>query len=137
MRVLVCGGRKFGEDNEAEVALLNNVLNSFFRIDLIINGAAKGADSLSTKWAREHRVPCLMYPALWDKHGKAGGHIRNKKMLDQSEPDMVVAFPGGKGTANMIALASTKGVGVWDLSEKNEFNKQFVVPVNAENSKED
>jgi predicted Rossmann-fold nucleotide-binding protein len=31
--------------------------------------------------------------------------MRNQKMLDKGKPDLVVAFPGGRGTSDMISRA--------------------------------
>jgi hypothetical protein len=31
-------------------------------------------------------------------------------MLDQGKPDLVVAFPGGRGTANLVKQARAAGV---------------------------
>jgi hypothetical protein len=33
-------------------------------------------------------------------------------MIDEGKPDLVVAFEGGKGTANMIAQATDAGIRV-------------------------
>jgi predicted Rossmann-fold nucleotide-binding protein len=44
------------------------------------------------------------YPADWTKHGKSAGFVRNKQMLEEGKPDVVIAFPGGTGTAMMIKL---------------------------------
>ena len=43
----------------------------------------------------------------------AAGPKRNQQMLDEAKPDMVVAFPGGKGTAHMRQIAKAAGVPVW------------------------
>lgn len=43
---------------------------------------------------------------------KAAGHIRNKQMLDTGI-DVVIAFPGGRGTANMVKIAKEANVQVW------------------------
>lgn len=48
----------------------------------------------------------------WKDHGKAAGPIRNQLMLDDFKPDLVVAFPGGKGTADMVKKAQDAGVTV-------------------------
>ena len=45
------------------------------------------------------------FPADWAKHGKAAGPIRNAEMLTEFLPDYIVAFPGGKGTADMLRKA--------------------------------
>lgn len=45
-------------------------------------------------------------------NGKAAGPIRNQRMLDEGKPDLVVAFPGGRGTADMVRRAKAAGVPV-------------------------
>lgn len=47
--------------------------------------------------------------------GKAAGPIRNQRMLDDGKPDRVLAFPGGRGTANMVKLAKAAGVPVHEI----------------------
>ena len=73
--------------------------------DSIIHGGAPGADMLAAEVAQELGIPARAYPADWRKHGRAAGPIRNQLMLDDGKPDIVVAFPGGKGTADMIRRA--------------------------------
>lgn len=115
MKVLVCGGRTFS--NKPLVwATLNN-LNVSQKIDLLIEGGANGADSLARAWAKESGVPIQTCPADWAKYGRAAGHIRNKQMLDQWSPDLVIAFPGGKGTENMVAQATKRNVRVVRVQE--------------------
>ena len=110
MRILVCGGRDF-----ADKAAITNYL---FRLDderkitSIIHGGATGADTLAGKTAQLLQVPCTVYRANWKRDGKAAGPIRNQRMLDEGKPDLVVAFPGGRGTADMIRRAETQGVPV-------------------------
>jgi hypothetical protein len=79
-------------------------------ITALIHGGASGADYLAYQWAIDNRVDVKCYEADWKTHSKAAGPIRNKYMLVDSKPDMVIAFPGGKGTANMVKLAKDNGV---------------------------
>jgi hypothetical protein len=44
--------------------------------------------------------------------GRKAGPIRNQRMLDEHAPDLVVAFPGGRGTADMVRRARKSGVEV-------------------------
>ena len=89
----------------------------------VIHGAARGADTLASRWVREMNsmrnhdpiITEIEEPAKWKLHGKAAGPIRNQLMLVEHKPDMVLAFPGGKGTANMIKIARWNGVPIVDL----------------------
>lgn len=109
-RVLVCGGRDYSDVDRAYEIL--DAAHAANPIELVITGMAKGADSIALMWADEHRVPVKGYPADWVTHGKRAGPIRNQKMLDESKPHMVIAFPGGKGTFDMVRRAKKTGVPV-------------------------
>lgn len=111
MCVLVCGGRDY-----ADKARVFSVLNfNRAKIAMIVHGAAKGADTFAGLWAAENDVPCLRVPAKWRLYGKKAGAVRNALMLTLGKPDLVVAFPGGVGTAMMVGMAKKAGVRVIDL----------------------
>jgi hypothetical protein len=71
-------------------------------VTLLIAGGARGADSLAEEWAKAQAIPCDL-SASWDGLGRKAGPIRNQHMLDEGRLDLVVAFPGGSGTADMLA----------------------------------
>lgn len=106
MRVLVCGGRDFKDKD-----LMEDVLKGF-DISCIIEGEAGGADTLAREYAKGQGIHVLPFPAQWDLYGKPAGPIRNAEMLRVGQPDLIVAFPGGSGTANMIKQAKKAGVKV-------------------------
>lgn len=111
MRILVCGGREFNDYN-----LLSETLNPYIHDGLvIIHGAARGADTLAGSWAKDNGFETEEYPADWDKYGKRAGYIRNVQMLNEGKPDLVIAFPGGKGTEMMIDLANAAKVSVLEV----------------------
>lgn len=83
----------------------------------VIHGDARGADRLAGAVAEAAGVPIEKYPADWDKHGRGAGPIRNQRMLDDAKPDVVLAMPGGRGTADMIRRAQRAGVRVVLASE--------------------
>jgi len=58
------------------------------------------------------------YKADWHLHGKAAGPKRNQRMLDHGRPKRVIAFPGGKGTADMVDRARVAGVDVIEVRGK-------------------
>jgi hypothetical protein len=113
MRVLVCGGREYR--NEREVwSHLDEVQPSF-----VMEGGAGGADALAWKWATRNLPPdCRKtFEANWSADGKAAGPMRNQRMLDEGKPDLVIAFPGGKGTADMVRRAKRAGVQVRQVTD--------------------
>lgn len=112
MRVLVCGGRNFN-DPLTLGSWLGGINKNHGPISLLIEGGARGADLMAREFAKWQNIPTKTFPADWDRHGKAAGHIRNKQMLDEGKPDLVVAFEGGRGTANMIEQARAAGIKVF------------------------
>jgi hypothetical protein len=110
MRVLVCGGRDYKDWEHVEATL--NALDAENHIDLIIQGEALGADLLGKHWAWKYMRDCHCFAADWKAHGRKAGPLRNMEMLWIGKPDLVVAFPGGTGTAHMVQIASDAGVEV-------------------------
>jgi predicted Rossmann-fold nucleotide-binding protein len=106
IRLLVCGGRHF-DDRPAVYAVLDR-LHAERGIAVVIAGG-RGADALAVEWAKERGIPTEIYIAEWQRLGRKAGPIRNQRMLDEGRPDLIVAFPGGRGTAGMIALAHAAG----------------------------
>lgn len=113
MRLLVCGGRDFAAMGIVYGAL--DYVHTVRTITELAHGAAPGADALSAEWARLNGVKSTPFPADWKSHGKAAGPMRNRSMLATFKPDMVLAFPGGKGTADMTKKARAAGVRVLEL----------------------
>lgn len=114
MRVLVCGGRDYTNKDAVYDAL------TFLSVheDLhIIAGGARGADAFGAQWALDHDMPLNVYNADWETHGKSAGPIRNQQMLDEGKPDLVLAFPGGRGTNHMKRIARKAGVEVVEVYE--------------------
>lgn len=112
MRIIVCGGRDF-TDRAAVFAALDR-LHGRREVTLLIHGAARGADLLAEAWAKEREVNYLGVPAKRAKSGKSAGPVRNAVMANlKPQADMLVAFPGGSGAANMIESAETMGIKVW------------------------
>ncbi len=96
-----------------------NPNNNWLPTDIvIIEGGATGADSAAVDFATVNFCKLEEYPADWKRHGRSAGYIRNKQMLVEGKPDLVVAFPGGKGTAMMVELANGAGIKVIDMGAK-------------------
>lgn len=81
-------------------------------ISLIINGGARGADYLSSRWAKEHDIPLKTFKADWKTHGQVSVFVLNEGMLSESTPDMVLAFPGGDVTEDLVRQAKRNGIEV-------------------------
>jgi len=113
--ILVTGGRNYS-DRGTVYAVLDRA-HAKHGIALLIEGGATGADTLARDWATDRGVPVRTFPADWKTHGKAAGPIRNRQMLTDGKPDWVIAFPGGRGTANMVQQAREAGVRVFVVPE--------------------
>lgn len=119
-RILVCGGRTFADARLLAVTLLRVTAEpgeTRARAGtVIIHGDARGADRLAAMWGLKQELPVEAYPADWTAHGRKAGPLRNHRMLIEGRPDLVVAFPGGRGTADMVARARKAGVPVQEIS---------------------
>ena len=113
LRVLVCGGRNYHDQQHVWTTLSD--LNAKRRIGLLIHGAATGADRLAQAWALNRLIPDREFDSNWPKHGGAAGAIRNQHMIEEGKPDLVVAFPGGPGTADLVQRAKLHGVEVMEV----------------------
>ncbi len=119
MKVLVSGGRDMTD--RAKVFKTLDELHAKNAITLIIHGACgddfdnagerdpsifKGADRWADEWARANGISVRRFPAKWRRLKGNAGRERNCRMLRESLPGMVVAFPtGGPGTKHMIDIA--------------------------------
>ena len=112
-KILVCGGRDYADQQHVNASLL------MFKPCVIIQGGARGADKLAETWANESQLPCVRHPAEWTTYGKSAGPIRNQAMLDMWQPDIVLAFPGGRGTADMVERAGKQGFDVHCLRRED------------------
>jgi hypothetical protein len=124
MRILVCGGRDYGSKIEGDLVLpdLEKIENVYSVLDqlkptVIIEGGARGADSIARSWAIKNNINLITERADWEKHGKSAGPIRNSKMLKDYKPDMVLALPGGSGTNHMKKIAKEAGIEVKVIEE--------------------
>ncbi len=101
IRLLVTGGRDYDD-----AAFVSKVLHKYLQHAgtgnlCVINGGARGLDTLATNWCLANGVPCIVMPAAWDYYKKSAGAIRNSWMLKWCSPTHCRVFPGGTGTANM------------------------------------
>lgn len=119
MRLLVCGG---GDYDSSEVF---NHLEAFGygdieyvtgkpcrKVDVVIHGGAQGADMGAAQWGKSEGATVLEFAAEWKKYGKRAGPLRNQKMIDHGKPEVVIAFAGGRGTADMVRRAVAAGLPV-------------------------
>jgi len=114
MRVLVCGGRDYTDAFRVSAVL--DKLHSEAGISILIEGGANGADTCARKWAGRNKVQVWTFAADWEAHGNFAGPMRNSRMIAEGEPELCVAFPGGRGTGDMMRKARKAGVEVVEIA---------------------
>lgn len=106
--VAVCGGRSFGNQ-----AWLDAVMDAEHRrapIAILIQGGAQGADQLARQWATRWGIAVVTAHANWNHNRSLAGPMRNAVIAALAQE--VIAFPGGKGTLNMVNQAEAAGLPV-------------------------
>lgn len=114
MKILITGSRHWTNLDVIETAILAA------KPDVVIHGAAQGADFIAEAICKRHQINYRGYPAKWKTYGKPAGPRRNVEMLHKEHLegggfiDLVLAFPmkGSIGTYDMIELAEHAGIKV-------------------------
>ncbi len=119
MRILVCGGRGYSNKRHLDLVLnsLRDSLGTHDTIEAVIHGGARGVDYMAGAWARRNKIHEEIYLADWNQWGLCAGPIRNQRMIDEGLPSLVIAFPGGRGTADMVSRARRLGIPVNEIPE--------------------
>jgi hypothetical protein len=126
-RVAVTGGRYYADVPHIWRTL--DALHAQRRITCLIDGASDdvtgpyiGADYWSHQWAEARQIPTIRMHADWRRQGRAAGPIRNQRMVDECEIDVLVRFLGSSGTANMAFKAWQAKIEIIDASTRAEEN---------------
>ena len=113
--IIVCGGRNYTDSYRVFTAL------NVERPDHVIHGCAPGADRLASEWCDRSSTSHEVFRANWSIGRKAGPQ-RNERMLrallqwaSQGYDIAVIAFPGGRGTADMVRRARAADVRVIEV----------------------
>src|SRR5215203_4448097 len=103
MNVIVSGGRAYFDQVKVDDVL--DTLNWQRHIDAILQGGATGADELARNWAERRRVRIRTYISGKTSGGRSSWSKGNQRMVDEGRPDLVVAFPGVRRTADLVRRA--------------------------------
>ena len=110
MKILICGSRDWWS-----VDTVMKRLSVLPKSTIIIEGEARGADTIARQCAEKLGMMVIKMPADWTKYGKAAGPIRNRQMLD-IKPDKILAFHDNiaesKGTKDCVTEARKRGIPV-------------------------
>jgi hypothetical protein len=133
VRAIVTGGRHFNDyamleramDRAARIYGVGFVITGSSRTADEIGssyrsakGALRGVDDVALCWAKRRGLATENYPADWKGLGRGAGPERNKRMLEHSRPNLVLAFPGGRGTAHMCRISIEAEIPVYEWHEE-------------------
>jgi hypothetical protein len=111
VKVVVCGDRGFQSPAQVWREMDKQHAELHFT-DLMQGGCPTGVDKFARDWAKtKPEIKRWVCRAEWTKYGLAAGPIRNGRMAEW-KPDYVIAFPGGRGTADMMRQAEAAGIQV-------------------------
>lgn len=109
MKTIIAGSRGIEDfDVVAEAVRLSG-----FAIREVVSGGARGVDRLGELWAARAELPCKVFPADWNKHGRAAGPIRNREMANYADSLVAVWDGKSRGTRDMIEVMKQRGMRVF------------------------
>lgn len=129
MRILIAGDREW-TNAKAIRQIIDGLVKQHGQFTLI-HGAGRGVDSLAAHIAKySYQLPIMEFPANWERHGKAAGPIRNRQMLAEGRPDLVVVIHNNlaesKGTGDMFYISGIAKVPrVWYSEKGGEVIKEY------------
>lgn len=125
---LFCGDRNSAIVFEESITF---ELKSLPKFSTVIHGGCRGIDLYVEELARLQKIETICFKADWDSFGKAAGPMRNEKMLEETNPDVVFAYHPdikfSKGTRDTMDKAWKRGIPVYihDGKRKEKFNGDF------------
>lgn len=148
IKLIIAGDRNFNDYVTFTDRLEQVIKKNKWNVSEVVHGAAKGADSLADKWAKDNDVDITEKPAEWDnlkqegaiikerknpwtkkmeKYNCRAGHYRNTMMAEYG--DALVAFQlsgNTPGTQDMIKKAQERGLPVEVIKKDNtDFKYDF------------
>lgn len=109
----MAGGRDFEDYGRLSAAVAEALGDRPLDRVEIVSGAARGADRLGERWARENGVALRQFPADWNRYGRSAGYRRNEEMAGYA--NAVLVMPGGHGTDHMARIAADRGLTLHDF----------------------
>jgi hypothetical protein len=80
---------------------------------VLVSGNVKGADRWALRWCEGRGVEVEVERVDWAKWGKHGMRMWAEAFVERLRPDVVVVFPGGGMTGEVVRRAEAAGVRVW------------------------
>lgn len=110
MIIWVAGGREYDDWDH-----VRSVLDQYADVgNLLVEGGGRGLDYIARRiWTHEYQLSSLTVPARWNASGRAAGPVRNLTIAaglsiaphGDLKPELLLAFPGGSGTASAVKAA--------------------------------
>lgn len=110
MRIVVCGGRTYPHNGRVHRAL--NAVHWRKPITRLIHAATPGTASLAAAWAVSNGVDAESHLLLAGLPPRAAEQQCNAEMI-ATAPEGVIAFPGGRSTADLCMRADSSSIRIW------------------------
>lgn len=104
MKIAFVGSRDFPNEH-----LITEVMFGLPVDTVVVSGGAPGVDTWAKEAAETFGLRTKIFPADWEKHGKAAGPIRNAEIVAFS--DRVVAFWDGKSRGTLDTIKKARAAG--------------------------
>jgi hypothetical protein len=111
MRVIIAGSRSLTDYNLVKSA----VQVSRFHISEVVCGGAAGIDTLGRLWGDRRGILVKSFPAKWQTHGRAAGHIRNDAMAKYADALILIWDGRSKGSASMLRAAKKYKLKIFEV----------------------
>jgi hypothetical protein len=122
IRLVVTGGREYDDK-----AFVDKIMKRYVKkaqkenkVLLVIQGGARGLDTLVRDWCKLKGVPCITMDAHWEYYRNSAGPIRNGWMIEFCLPTHAYVFPGGSGTTDMRKKVEAAGLIVDSHEDEGE-----------------
>ena len=110
MKLIIAGSRELYLNHIEPYDLFKQFNIDIDDIDEYVNGdCPTGIDKYCNDW-----FSSTLFPADWEKHGKAAGPIRNKQMADYADA-LLVIHNNSKGSLNMKKCMLDLGKPVYEV----------------------
>ena len=112
MKLIVAGSREI-TDYEVVRDAIDALIAQGLAITTIIDGAARGVDSLASRYAIEHGIENVRVPAEWKRYRYGAGPVRNRIMAEMGDALLAIWNGSSNGTKDMINCANKHGLSVF------------------------
>ena len=107
MKLAIVGSREF--ENYDLLCVEVAKIQETQKIDLIVSGGAKGADTLAKKFAAKNQIPLMEFLPDYDRYGRGAPLQRNTLIVRNSNVVLAFVTATSKGTWDTIRKAQAAG----------------------------